>query len=1048
MVKKYLLRSLILVLLFITQQVLAQPCSGPGRTPQTATVVCGTLVFSQPVVTSCTGPSLPAAGCTDLLPSTNSIWYRFHCYQSGTLGFLLTPILASDDYDWEVLDITGHAPQDALITNLAISVNFSGISGPTGCTSAGLLDLRCAGGANGTQFNRMPAITVGHDYLLVVNNFSNTGQGYNLSFSGGTAVLSDNQLPTVTAVGPVGCNTSQIKVQFSEDILCSSVTPTGSEFVITDGTNTFPFTGFSSQCSGGLNAITELTFNMQNPLPPGNYSLVVNTGTDGNTLLDVCLTELIPGTMYPITITAQPALAITGITHTGCAPVKLKVAFNKPVLCNSITASGSEFSISPGNPAITSVQTNCGGANTYTDTIEIQLQNPLPHGNYQLIVNNGTDTNTFLDTCAIPLAAGYNFPFTILQTSVAPAIQSIHFDECKPFRVIVNFDKPVDCNSISATGSEFSVTPGALTISSIQTNCIAGFTSRVILDLSGNLPAGNFRVNINTGADGNTISDSCFAFTPAMAVFPFTTTQAPAPAYDSLQFDKCSPSSIKVFYSKPLLCSSIQADGSEFSITGPATVQVNSVTTDATCSNGYTRWVLLNLSQPINTLGTFTLHNMVGADGNSVLDTCYAAQLTNETISFNVLGSPSANFRDSVHFGCINDTLVLSHPGGNGINFYQWTFSDGTVFNGPSVSHIFPVFTATASVQLIVSNAVCADTLSRSYTLNNGFAVGFHMNTDTVCRQKAIQFTNTSSGNALTYSWDFGDGNIFNGDTAPPHPYLLPGNYAITLTATNNHHCSSDSILIVHVTDTPVVRFTGLNTQYCTGESILLQTNISSLNITGYVWNNGNGLQSNNQTPFRFGYASQGNYTVSLTAADRFCGDFSYSLPVQIYQVPVFSLGDDITLCPGMSVNIGVTSAIGYTYLWNTGALTPVIPTGPASGTYILTADNHSCTATDEMYVNVLDNCLIKVPSAFTPNGDGVNDLLKAINADLATQFTLKVYNRFGEMMYLTHIPTRGWDGRYKGQEADAGTYVWMLDYIHPVSQKHVFEKGTSVLLR
>jgi len=1045
--KKYLL-FMVLVLFIITQDLLAQPCSGPGRTPQTATVVCGTLVFSQPVVTSCTGPSLPAAGCTDLLPSTNSIWYRFHCYQSGTLGFLLTPILTSDDYDWEVLDITGHAPQDALITNLAISVNFSGISGPTGCTAAGLLDLRCAGGANGTQFNRMPAITVGHDYLLVVNNFSNTGQGYNLSFSGGTAVLSDNQLPTVTAVGPVGCNTSQIKVQFSEDILCSSVTPTGSEFVITDGTNIFPFTGFSSQCSGGLNAITELTFNMQNPLPPGNYSLVVNTGTDGNTLLDVCLTELIPGTMYPITITAQPALAIAGITHAGCAPTKLKVALNKPVLCNSITPSGSEFTITPGNPAIASVQSNCGGSNTFTDTIEIQLQNPLPHGNYQLVVNNGNDANTLLDTCTIPLPAGYSFPIAILQTTVAPAIQSINFDECKPFRVIINFDKPVDCNSMTATGSEFSVTPGSLTINTIQTNCVAGFTSQVILNLSGNLPAGNFHVNIHAGTDGNSISDSCFAFTPAMSTFPFTTTQAPVPVYDSLQYDKCSPSSIKVYYSKPVLCSSINTDGSEFSITGPATVNINSVSTDATCGNGFTHWVLLNLSQPINTFGTFILHNNMGGDGNSVLDTCYAAQLTTETFSFNVLGSPSANFRDSVHFGCINDTLVLSHPGGNGINFYQWTFSDGTSFNGPSVSHTFPVSTVAASVQLLISNAVCSDTLSRTYPLNNAIKAGFSINADTVCQNKAVRFTNTSSGTALTYNWNFGDGNIFNGETAPPHQYIHSGNYAITLTATNNHYCTMDSIIMLHVTDTPMVRFTGLNAQYCTGEAIILHTNISSLYLTGYIWNNGNGLLSNNQTPFSFNYASQGNYTIRLTGTDRFCGDYEFSSPVQIYQVPVFTLGNDITLCPGMSVSIGIASAIGYTYLWNTGATSSMIPTGLLTNTYILTADNHTCTASDEIYVKVLDNCLIKVPTAFTPNGDGINDVLKAINADLAKSFTLKVYNRFGEMMYITNIPTQGWDGRYKGQEADAGTYVWLLDYIHPVSAKHIFEKGTSVLLR
>lgn len=1044
------MRFFTLLLLLISGELKAQPCSGPGRTPQTATIVCGTLTFSQPTAPSCSGPDLPLSGCPNLpMPSSNSVWYRFHCYQTGTLGFLITPIVASDDYDWQVMDITGRNPQDVLSTNLAISVNFSGIPGITGCSPAGTLDTRCAGGAAGTQFNRMPTLTAGRDYLLVVNNCCDGFSGYGLTFTGGTAVLTDNQLPTVTSVGPVGCNSSQIRVQFSEDILCSSLTAPGSEFTITNGTHVF--TGIVSQCTSGLNAITELIINLQNPLPPGNYNLVINTGTDANTLLDVCLTEMVPGSSFPFTIVAQPALAVNDISYTGCAPTILKVALNKLVLCNSITPSGSEFSITPGNPAITSVQTLCSGSVTRTDTIQIILQNPLPHGNYQLVVNNGTDANTLIDTCNLPLAAGYQFPFTIAQVTTPPVMQSIGFDECKPFRVVVNFDKPVACNSISPAGSEFSITPGGLTVTGVTTNCSAtGTTSQVVLALSGNLPAGNFNVNINTGSDANTISDSCFAFMPAASTRPFTTTQSPAPVYDSLQYDECSPSVIRVFYSNPINCASVLSAG-EFSITGPSPVTVTSVTGEPSCnqgSGGYSHWLLLQLSQPINTFGTYTLRNVAGADGNSVMDTCYAAQNTNETISFNVLGRPSAAFEDSVHFGCVTDTLVVSHAGGNGINSWQWTFSDGTVLTGPSVFHEFPVSTVTASVQLIVSNGICSDTLSRSYTLNNAFAAGFTISADSLCRNSDLTITNTSTGNNLTYTWNLGDGNIFNGQQPPAHSYTNPGNFNIILTATNDHGCSDDSVKIVHVTDTPVVRFTGLNNQYCTEEQLSLRADITNGNTSSYSWNNGDGINITGQPSVNFTYSTEGSYTITLTATDRFCGDFSFGQATQVYKIPEFSLGEDITLCPGMTTQIGVEPTPGYTYLWNTGAVTSKIVTAPASGTYELTVDNHTCTATDEIFVEVLDNCLIKVPGAFTPNNDGRNDILKAINANLAKEFQLRVYNRFGQMMFATRVPTEGWDGRFKGQEADPGTYVWQVSYIHPVTGLHVYEKGTSILIR
>ncbi|MBC7934299.1 MAG: PKD domain-containing protein [Rhizobacter sp.] len=1042
--------TLIFILLILNVNAFAQACSGPGRRPETAVVVCGTLTFNQTDVSTCSGPPLPFTACFDAPIAANVYWYRFRCYQTGTLGFLITPLVPTD-IDWTVVDITNRPATDVFANNLSISTNLSATELPTGCTPAGTGNVNCAGGT--PVLNQMPTITAGSDYLLMVSRYSTfTTQGYTLNFTGGTAVLTDNQLPTVTNVGPIGCNTSQIRVQLSEDILCDSLTANGSEFTITDGTNTYPFTSISSLCSTGQNAITGLTINMQNSLPPGNYNLVVNDGTDANTLVDVCLTELVAGSAFPFTIAAQPPIAINNISYTGCAPTILKVALNKPVLCNSITqtGTGSEFSITPGNPAIASIQTVCGAAVTYTDTLLITLQNPLPHGNYQLVINNGTpDGNTFIDTCNLPLAAGYQFPFAIAQVTTPPLIQSVGFDECKPFRVVVNFDKPVSCASISAAGTEFSVTPGGLTVSSYTTGCNpGGTTSQVVLTLSGNLPAGNFNVNINTGADGNTISDSCFAFMPSPSTRAFATTQAPAPIYDSVQYDRCSPNFIRLFYSNPVLCSSINPNGSEFSITGPAAVNITSINTDATCTSGYTNWIVLNLAQPINTFGTFVVHNIAGADGNSVTDTCFAAQSVAETIAFDVLGKPSAAFEDSVHFGCITDTLIVSHPGGNGINSWQWTFSDGTVVNGPSASHEFPVATVTASVQLIVSNGVCSDTISRSYTLNNAFTAGFSISADTICRSRDLSFTNTSAGNNLSYTWNFGDGNTFSGQTPPPHSYTTPGNYTITLTVNNDHFCVDDSIKMVNVTDTPLVRFTGLNNQYCTGETVTLNTDITGGNTGNYTWNNGNGVINSNQSPVNYTYSTEAVYIVTLTATDRFCGDFSFNQSTQIYKVPAFSLGADITLCPGMTTEIGVAPTTGYTYLWNTGAVISKIITGPTSATYQLTIDNHSCTQSDEIGIKVLDNCLIKVPGAFTPNNDGLNDRLKAINADLAKEFQLRLYNRFGQLLFATRVPTDGWDGTFKGVGADSGTYVWQLSYIHPVTGLRVYEKGTSILIR
>ena len=407
----------------------AQICSGPGRTPETAISVCGTLVFPQSFVNYCVGADIPNGGiCGNyIINSSNSIWYRFHCYQGGTLGFQILPSIIGDDYDWEIMNITNRPPQDVFTTNLRVSLNFAVSSGATGCTptgGTGPVDPDAICPVSGAPVNnRMPTLITGSDYLLMVTKVSTAGfQGFQLTFGGGTAVLTNFLPPSVTTVSQVGCSPNQIRINFSEDIKCSSVTPIGqlSEFVISNGTHTI--TNFAYSCNAGSNSFNTLTLTLQNPLPPGNYTLTVNQGFDGTTLLDVCDDQMVAGVPVPFTIPPQTPPTITQVTKANCAATILKVALSQPVQCTSISANGSEFSISPGGPTINSVTTNCSGTNLSTDTIYINLQNPLADGNYTLTVNNGTpDGNTFIDNCGIPMAVGTNRTFTIA-TTPAPTV--------------------------------------------------------------------------------------------------------------------------------------------------------------------------------------------------------------------------------------------------------------------------------------------------------------------------------------------------------------------------------------------------------------------------------------------------------------------------------------------------------------------------------------------------------------------------------------------------------------------------------------------------
>ncbi|HZI69010.1 MAG TPA: PKD domain-containing protein, partial [Hanamia sp.] len=123
-----------IVLLFVVSVSKAQTtCTALGQNPSTAFPVCGTSVFSQSTVPYCGGKSIVTpCQVNSNIPYTdiNPFWYKFTCYTSGTLGFLITPVDLGDDYDWQLFDVTGHVLND-VYTNQALIVgsNWSGNTG-------------------------------------------------------------------------------------------------------------------------------------------------------------------------------------------------------------------------------------------------------------------------------------------------------------------------------------------------------------------------------------------------------------------------------------------------------------------------------------------------------------------------------------------------------------------------------------------------------------------------------------------------------------------------------------------------------------------------------------------------------------------------------------------------------------------------------------------------------------------------------------------------------------------------------------------------------
>jgi gliding motility-associated-like protein len=110
-------------------------------------------------------------------------------------------------------------------------------------------------------------------------------------------------------------------------------------------------------------------------------------------------------------------------------------------------------------------------------------------------------------------------------------------------------------------------------------------------------------------------------------------------------------------------------------------------------------------------------------------------------------------------------------------------------------------------------------------------------------------------------------------------------------------------------------------------------------------------------------------------------------------------------------------------------------------------ADSTGCKDSTYHTLKAEGNCYIAVPTAFTRNGDGLNDYLYPLNAYKATNLIFHVYNRFGELIFETKDWTRKWDGTNNGIKQPTGTYIWILDY-NDAGNKKVSLRGTAVLIR
>ena len=402
-------------------------CTTLGQTPQTAFPVCGLDTFHQQIVPNCGNTPLPVPGCNDLTyTDLNPFWYKFTCYQTGTLGFLINPVDQNDDYDWQLFDITSRNPNDIYTDqSLFVAANWSGNAGNTGASAAGTALVNCAGTAYPT-FSSMPVIQQGHDYILLLSHFNKfrPGQaGYSLSFGGGTASIVDPVKPAMLSAS-ANCAGEIVNVGLNKRVKCSSLATNGSDFKISPPVaNVIAASG--TDCSSSFD-MGSLELTLDKSLPPGDYSLIIQNGSDGSTLLDNCNNNIPPNSTVPFTVFPLAPTPMDSIIPVQCAPDVVSLFFRKAIRCSSVASNGSDFVVTGSYPVsvVSAYADSCAGG--LSPVIKVKLNKPIQNaGNFSITLKTGSDSNTVLDECAQETPAGSYLDFITADTVSANFAYSV-----------------------------------------------------------------------------------------------------------------------------------------------------------------------------------------------------------------------------------------------------------------------------------------------------------------------------------------------------------------------------------------------------------------------------------------------------------------------------------------------------------------------------------------------------------------------------------------------------------------------------------------------
>ncbi len=386
---------------------------------------------------------------------------------------------------------------------------------------------------------------------------------------------------------------------------------------------------------------------------------------------------------------------------------------------------------------------------------------------------------------------------------------------------------------------------------------------------------------------------------------------------------------------------------------------------------------------------------------------------------------------------CQGGNVILSaNAQGNGS--YSWSGPNGFVSNqqNPQLSNVMPAQSGAYIVTYTQGNTILTATTNLTVFPTNNLVA---QSSGNACQGSDITLETANNGGI--YAW-YGPGGFSAGNAKTSIQGAWPsqsGTY--TVVAVNSNGCLNKGTVDVVVYSKPTIDIDlSKALPGCEPRMNLEFTALSNAVNPVYSWDLGNGITSADAFPKNMNYPKAGTYTIKVNVKDDNGCVNERTRTLEVYPTPsadfvssYASFANPIVQFNDQSKNAKVTS-----WNWNFGNGAESISTlqnpsysYPDSGSYNVTLKvktDINCESTITKKIKVFDENTLFIPDAFSPNGDGVNDVFIASGNNI-TKFELMIFNRGGQMIFQSNDIKKGWDGHVKGVNAEVGIYVYKVNY-------------------